>query len=173
MTLASAIAATILAIQPMAPATARWYAQIVVTEARKNQIDPWLEVAIVRNESRWISSVVGGTNGQCIGFGQICLSCDPSEAACAARKASLLGPATNLRVVAQMLSGARRYCMKRTGHAAERHYLAVYQGADARRHTTCGQVRRRGVWVDAPVHPLTVRVLRSRDEMRRNFPRLP
>jgi hypothetical protein len=166
MTLTAAIAVAILAIQPMPSYVARHYARIVVLEAGRAKIDPWLEVAIVRNESRWIPSVVGGTNTMCIGLGQICLTCDPNEAACAKRKAELLIPDVNLRVTAQMLSAARSYCKKRTGHAEERHYLAVYQGIDAKRGTVCGQVKRRGRWVTVPMHPLTKKVLRSRDEMR-------
>lgn len=166
MTTLAALAAAIALSQPHAPqSTLRYYAFRTYVEAKAHHIDPFLIVAIVDNESHWMAGAISDTENQCVGLGQICLSNFPECQAevmsekCMARAVSLTDPAVNLRMVASMLDANRTYCKRTTGHAAERHYLAAYQGIGG---STCGQVKVRGRWRDAPMHRLTRKVLAYR-----------
>jgi hypothetical protein len=157
-------------------ATRTHYAKTVQAVCKRASCDPLTIVSMVEFESRWRASarLVRGQE-EYVGLGQVRLrnypACgDLKSSACAAKRAELLNPHHNLRVIGATIQATRKYCRKRTGRPALfARWLAVYQGVDAVRGTTCNQRRVRGKWVDQPLHRLTLRVMRRRTELARRL----
>ena len=168
-------------VQPTMPDTlAVSYAEVLQVEASKGHFDPITIVAIVENESHWISSLVGGLNGQCVGLGQHCLhvydyctGTDYRGERCQAKKAWLLNGHNNLVATAQHIVRWRKYCTKLTGHSASFHrWLYGYQGhAYQDNSRRCGMKKTRHGWVDIPRPGLVKRVIRRRVELIRETTR--
>ncbi len=123
--------------------------------------------ALVRHESRWIESAVGGRDGQCVGLTQICLhtvrACqvgsgfDFEAPACQAEKARLQNGVEHLRSAGQRFAIWRKFCLKRTGRADPAHLLSSWGGFDGK-GIVCGQRRVKGRWLPA-IHPEVKRIL--------------
>lgn len=169
-----------LAIQSANPglsdATRRSYAKTVQQVCRQHDCDPFTIVAMVEYESRWRAHTIGKHGSEeYVGLGQIRLknskACqDLASPACNRRRQALLNGHHNLKAMGAHITAARKYCKRRTGRRALfARWLAVYQGIDAARGTTCNQRRIKGRWVDQPQHRLTRRVIRRRAEFVRRF----
>jgi hypothetical protein len=82
------------------------YAVWVLADAKQYHLDPWIFVAIVQRETRWVNGLVRyESNGSCsVGLGQINLSCDSPEIA------PLRDARTNLQRMGQFLNHIRSSC---------------------------------------------------------------
>lgn len=111
--------------------------------------------ALIHHESHWQSGRVGGTGGQCIGLGQVCLSVHKEcvtfkEPACLAKKARLLDPYTNIKAIGAYMKSWRNLCPKLTGKkATETGILSGYGGYDLAHGTKCGHKKTKRGWVMA------------------------
>lgn len=172
------IALAINAANPSLPKpTVEAYARTIQKVCVKHACDPLTIVAMVEYESRFRASAVGVVGSEeYVGLGQIRLRNYPEcrgalgTAECQARKAALLDGNANLRVIGSMITASRKYCRRATGREALfARWLAVYQGIDWQRKTTCNQKRIKGRWVDQPLHRLTRKVIVRRAELARKF----
>src|SRR6266404_7552652 len=106
------------------------YSTVLVTEARKNELDPWLPYAIIRHESRWSANVLRQeTDGSCsVGLGQINVpGCDP------ARMAPLRDPAENIRRTTKLLHLMKMLCPKvwRKKKCVQGGWIGLYNPGDS------------------------------------------
>jgi len=153
-------------------ALARRYAREAQAVCRKHQCDPFTIVAMVEYESRWDARAVHRSGSEeYVGLGQIRLrnyaACRKglAQAACVAKRKQLLTASYNLRAIGAHITAARKYCARATGRRALfARWLAVYQGVDAQRGSTCNQRKTKRGWKDLPLHPLTARVIQRRGE---------
>lgn len=155
------------------------YATTLQAEAKKRSFDPVTVVAMVENESRWNSRLVGGLNGQCIGLGQHCLHvygyCTRTNyrgARCQEKKAWLLNGTNNLMATSRAITDWRKTCRQITGKPALFYrWLHGYQGfgkydKERRRWTVvCGMRPTRKGWVDVKRPRLVRKVMRRRIEL--------
>jgi hypothetical protein len=110
MILEAALALEIQRVNPRLPeCTVDRYAQLVVDEAQKRGVDPWVVFALVTVESRWISSAMRYEgDGTCsVGLGQINVRDCASD-----RVEKLKNPYTNLRVVVGRLGYLQDFCKR-------------------------------------------------------------
>ena len=150
------------------------YAKVLQEQAVKRHFDPITVVAIVENESKWHSRLVGGLNGQCVGLGQHCLhvhkycrDTDYKGAQCQARKAHLLNGPNNLVATAVAITAWRKYCSRLTKRSALFHrWLYGYQGHTMNdRSIQCGMRKTKKGWRDVRRPGLVRRVMRRRLEL--------
>jgi len=170
------IAGAILVANPaLGPSTAKRYAAELQRSAQRFEFDPFTAVAIGENESRWHPGAVGGANGRCVGLFQECVvSTTPAcredwwSAPCQRRVSALRDPAFAIGVLGKSIDRWRKYCRRRTGRDALFHrWLAGYQGVDGVSGTTCGQRKIGGRWRDAPLAPVTKKVIGFRKKLLR------
>lgn len=166
--LAVIVAAIRFSAPDLSPATAKVYARTVQAEARNHHFDPFTMIAMVHFESHWRAEAE--SPGGDVGLGQVRLSnyafcrSEPQGERCQAKRAALKNGSHNLRVVAGLITRNREFCRKRTGRPALfRYWLASYQGTNRRgAGHWCGQVKKKGRWVDLPVRRVTSRVMAYR-----------
>lgn len=129
-----AIAAAILALTAQASGAhriteshARSYARIVVAEADRHDLDPWVLVALVDRESSWKPRAVNETTGA-VGLGQILASPEILAGGFAQFADQLADPAVNLFLTARWLARWRDKCGGNIGRA-----LDAYNGQGIKR----------------------------------------
>jgi hypothetical protein len=143
------------------------YARVLVEEGREQGIDPLTVVALVHNESKWISSAINQSSGA-LGLGQVlpqfrpqCRVAPESEA-CLAEKAALLDGVHNLRVATRAAGAWRRSCRAKLGRVTtEAAWLVGYGGFrgfnNPKRGLHCGHKKARGKWRQVKPWPSLVR----------------
>lgn len=172
MKLIAALMVAISLSQPhMGRGLRKMYAEHLLHESQRYQVDPFLVAAIIHHESRWTAGVIGGEKGQCIGLGQHCLSSlsicrDINSAGCQTEKARLLDPLWNITRTFQHLRKWKAYCRHKTGRSLEHHILQGYQGFGTMTRV-CGQHQVHGQWVDVLLPKMTRDVLAYRRKLRR------
>jgi hypothetical protein len=168
------VAAAIGKSQPKMPLQQRRsYAELLLSEGKKRQIDPFTIVALVRGESHWMVSLVGGKNNQCIGLGQHCLfkykKCldDYESEWCLQKKAWLLNGHNNLLETMRDITGWRKWCGKQTGKSALLHrWLFCYGGYNVLKEgKICGMQKTRRGWVDLPMPKQVKAVIAYRQKL--------
>ena len=155
------------------------YATKLQAEAQARNYDPITPVAIIDNESKWNSRLVGGLNNQCIGLGQHCLHvydyCTGTAyrgARCQAKKQWLLNGHNNLMATSKAITDWRKTCRSITGKPALFYrWLHGYQGFgkyDKKRKkwiVVCGMRPTKKGWVDVKRPKLVNKVMRRRIEL--------
>lgn len=120
------------------------YAAALQVAAEENDFDPLTGVAIIHRESRFHPRAAS-KDGEDFGLAQIRAryigACkkdkDPKRrpsAACQELKQRLLEPEENIRVMGQLITGHRKICKMKTGHASFLGWLASYQGSNSAKH---------------------------------------
>ena len=172
MRLALIMAAIHLSQPSMEQLKLQQYALTVREEGASRAIDPLTIVSLVHNESRWISTVVGGRDGLCVGLGQHCLfdysycRANYQSAECLEKKQKLLDGVYNLKETALRITEWRKFCKEKTGHAALYQWLAAYQGYnDRNRGIWCGQRKIKGRWQDVRLGEQTRNVIEYRKHL--------
>jgi hypothetical protein len=139
------IAAIVLAIRFAHPEVsedaATTYATALQLEAQRHDFDPLTGVAIIHHESRFHPRAVS-SDGEDYGLAQVRArhfgACrkdrDPRRgpsAACRDVKESLLEPAVNIRIMAELITTHRKLCRKMAGNDNLPRWLASYQGRNS------------------------------------------
>lgn len=172
------IAAAIhLANPAISKSTARAHAASLQRSAETHDYDPYTGVAIGQHETRWRPTAIGGAAGKCYGLFQVCVqwavpACrdDFASARCVSERNALLVAPHAISRLGVDIRRWRAYCRKATGKPALFHrWLAAYQGYDARNRTTCGQVKTKKGWSDAPIQRATRDVMRFRRRLLREI----
>lgn len=163
--------------------TVRLYEPIIRREAREHHFDPYTEISIVRNESRFNQHLVYVTQigEHMVGLGQVRLEnnpiCQGGSAlltdACQRWKASLLNGTYNLKHVAFLITENRKMCRSRTGQPALfPRWLSSYQGyngSKGRRGVICNMRKVRGRWRDVAMPQFTRQVIQYRRHLVRKI----
>lgn len=117
------------------------YATALQLEAQRHDFDPLTGVAIIHHESRFTPRAVS-RDGEDYGLAQVRArhfgACRkdrdprrrPSET-CRAVKESLLDPAVNIRIMAELITTHRKLCRKKAGNDNLPRWLASYQGRNS------------------------------------------
>ena len=119
------------------------YAVALQAAAVENEFDPLTGIAIIHRESQFHPRAMS-RDGEDYGLAQVRAryigACkqdrDPKRrpsAACQAVKESLLDPEENIRVMGQLITGHRKLCRQKAGHARQLGWLASYQGSNSRK----------------------------------------
>jgi hypothetical protein len=161
VTAAAVVTAALTLLHPGGePRAHRARAETVLEVAQFAGVPPLLIVAQVERESRWQPGVLGGRDGQCVGFMQICLherepckgpqgmGFDFESAACGAERVRLQDGAANLRAGARALRAWATLCKRVTGRRAGLANLLSGFGGFDRAGVTCGRRKGRAGWVD-------------------------
>ena len=151
------------------------YANIIAKEAQRSHRTSLELVALFEHESRFRSTVIGGTDNQCVGWGQVCLhhfvACKEGfeTPECDAKRKQLQNPAENARIAVDELEEWRTLCKQRTGRADFVALLNGYGGFDSpSKGIVCGQKKtsRRG-WKLSPVPKAVQEILKIHRDLRR------
>lgn len=139
------IAAIVLAIRFAHPEVseeaATTYATALQLEAQRHDFDPLTGVAIIHHESRFHPRAVS-RDGEDYGLAQVRArhfgACRKDRAprhrpspACRAVKESLLDPAVNIRIMAELITTHRKLCRQKAGNDNLPRWLASYQGRNS------------------------------------------
>jgi hypothetical protein len=139
------IAAIVMAIRFAHPEVsegdATKYAAALQIEAQNHDFDPLTGVAIIHHESRFSPRAVS-PDGEDYGLAQVRArhfgACKKDKsprrnpsAACREVKESLLDPAENIRVMAELITSHRKICQQKAGNSSLQSWLASYQGRNS------------------------------------------
>jgi len=117
------------------------YAEALQAEAQKHDFDPLTGVAIIHHESRFKPRAVS-PDGEDYGLAQVRArhfgACKKDKsprrnpsAACREVKESLLDPAENIRIMAELITSHRKICQLKAGNSNLQSWLASYQGRNS------------------------------------------
>jgi hypothetical protein len=117
------------------------YATALQLEAQRHEFDPLTGIAIIHHESRFQPRAVS-RDGEDYGLAQVRArhlgACrkdrDPRRrpsATCRAVKESLLDPAVNIRIMAELITTHRKLCRNKAGSDNLPRWLASYQGRNS------------------------------------------
>jgi hypothetical protein len=168
------VAALVLLHPELHKNTRALFAEIIAKEARRSHYRALELVALVEHESHFHYTVIGGTDNQCVGWGQVCLhnfdvcknGFDTSE--CNAKKAHLQNPAENMRVAVDDLERWRTLCKQKTGRADFAAILHGYGGFDSpSKGVVCGQTKTKHGWKLSPMPTAVKEILKIHRRLQR------
>jgi len=122
-------------------AEATKYAAALQVEAQNHDFDPLTGVAIIHHESRFRPRAIS-PDKEDFGLAQVRArhlgACKKDKsprrnpsAACREVKESLLDPAENIRVMAELITSHRKLCQQKAGNSSFASWLASYQGRNS------------------------------------------